>query len=252
MFTTGGLQSIEAKNEVTRTREYEGSIAKWFPGQHRRVLTLLSIWLGGWFKAAMLRAMAATWRKDTVGLEALDRRLSENRGCVVVFWHGKYLALCALLQKRRACVFSSYSHRGSLLADVCRRFGYVPVQIPDEHLDNKLDFMKGTLGHFTAAAIAVDGPVGPYHLVKRGAVRLASELGYAIVPVSFAARRAHVLAQRWDRMEVPKLFSRVCLVVGKPIELPPHLSEAAVHDWSEKLHDVLEEIDARASRHVQL
>jgi len=69
-------------------------------------------------------------------------------------------------------------------------------------------------------------------LVKRGAVRLASELGYAIVPVSFAARRTHVLAQRWDRIEVPKLFSRVCLVVGKPIELPTYLSEAAVHDWS--------------------
>ena len=112
--------------------------------------------------------------------------------------------------------------------------------------------MKETLGHFTAAAIAVDGPVGPYHIVKHGAVRLASELGYAIVPVSFAARRTHVLAERWDKMEVPKLFSRVCMVLGKPIELPTHLSEAAVHDWSKKLHDVLEEINARASRHVQL
>lgn len=194
--------------------------------------------------------MVATWRKETVGLEALDRRLAENRGCLVVFWHGKYLALCALLERRRACVFSSYSHRGSLLADVCRRFGYVPVQIPDEHLDNKLDFMKETLAHFTAAAIAVDGPVGPYHLVKRGPVRLASELGYAVVPVSFAARRTHVLAQRWDKMEVPKLFSRVCMVVGDPIEIPKHLSEAAVQDWSEKLHDALENTDARASRQL--
>lgn len=213
---------------------------------------MLSIWLGGSLKAALLRVMAATWRKDAVGLETFDRRLAEGRGCIVVFWHGKYLALCALLRGRRVCVFSSSSHRGSLVADICRRFGYVPVQIPDEHRDEKLVFMKETIGDFAAAGIAVDGPVGPYHLVKHGAVRLASELGYAIVPVSFAARRTHVLAQRWDKMEMPKLFSRVCTVVGEPIEIPKPLSEAAVHDWSERLHEVLEEIDARAARHVQL
>ena len=229
----------------------QGGGSGFFPEQRRHIRTFISVWLIGWLKALSLRLMSASWKTEILGLEALDERLARNQGCIVVFWHGKYLVLCPLLQGRRACVFASYSHRGSLIADICRRFGYTPVQIPDEKRDEKLVVMREALRHFTIGAIAVDGPVGPFHMVKRGAVTLASELGYAIVPVSVASRRRHLLYRRWDKMEVPKLFTRVCMVVGTPMYIPENLKEEEVHGWSEKLHDVLEEIDKTAAKKVQ-
>ncbi|MDH3689698.1 MAG: DUF374 domain-containing protein [Gammaproteobacteria bacterium] len=222
-----------------------------FPGQRQRFRTFLSICLTGWLRALWLRLATASWKKEIEGIEVLDERLARKQGSIVAFWHGKYITLFALLRGRHACSFVSSSHRGSLIADICRRFGYVPVQIPDEKRHDKLNFMREALGNFTAGAIAVDGPLGPYHSVKRGAVKLASDLGYAIVPVSVASRRTHMQSKRWDKMEIPKLFTRVSMVVGTPMTIPENLTEQAVRAWSEKLHDVLAEIDKYAAEKVQ-
>lgn len=214
-----------------------------FQGEALQFPSRISTWLSSWSKCLALRMAAQTWRKTVQGLDELDERLASGEGCLVVFWHGKYLALPPLLRGRRACVFTSCSHRGSLVAGICSRFGLIPVQIPDAKHDDKLEYMKQALREHCAGAIAVDGPTGPYHFVKRGAVTLASELGYCIVPVSVASDRAHVLSQRWDRMEMPKLFSRVCLGVASAIRVPPNLNEHEVLEWSDVLHDALEALD---------
>jgi len=102
--------------------------------------------------------------------------------------------------------------------------------------------------------IAVDGPLGPYHRVKRGPVRLASELGLRVVPITFAAARSRIALERWDRMEIPRLFSRVVFLLGEPIEVPAQLAaeggDGAVDAWSDRLRDVLEDLDLRAAELV--
>ena len=67
-------------------------------------------------------------------------------------------------------------------------------------------------------AITVDGPLGPAYKVKPVVLHLASNLGWPIVPVSVASRRSLVFAKRWDRLEIPCPFTRVCFVVGEPID----------------------------------
>ena len=221
-----------------------------FPSAQHSLRTQLSVYLSGGLKSLSLRVAALSWIKDIQGLRNLDSLLARGDRCIVVFWHGKYVPLVPLLRGRSACVFTSCSHRGSLIADICRRFGFTPVQIPDEKHDSKLRFMSEALRRNRAGAIAVDGPRGPYHLVKRGAVELASALAYTIVPVSVASSRVHMLSQRWDLMEVPKLFSRVCMVVGEPINVPAAMSHEQVLQWSSVLHDTLENIDGVAAERV--
>ncbi|MGI9334914.1 MAG: lysophospholipid acyltransferase family protein [Gammaproteobacteria bacterium] len=228
-----------------------GGAAVAFQGEARRVSARVSTWLSTWLKYLALRTTALTWRSATQGLDELDARLASGEGCIVVCWHGKYLALSPLLRGRRACVFTSCSRRGSLVADICNRFGFVPVQIPDGKHDHKLSFMKEALRQHRAGALTVDGPTGPYHLVKRGAVTLASELGYCIFPVSVASNRAHVLSQRWDQLEIPKLFARVCMCVASPIRIPPNLNEDQVLALSDVLHDELEALDRMSTEQVR-
>ncbi len=200
----------------------------------------------GWLWASLLRIQCTTWRKRFEGLDELDRILKEGRKVLFSFWHGKYVPLFALLRGRPACVFTSQSRRGEVLEEICRRFGYDCVQIPVHGSGQALELMLRALASHQNGAIAVDGPLGPYHRVKRGAIKLASELGYVVVPASVSARRKRVMKHRWDRLEVPGLFTRVGFAIGRPMEIPPNLSVEEMKSWVKRLHDALESLDRRA------
>lgn len=74
----------------------------------------------GWLFTWLLRLQWVTWRKEVEGLERLDRRLARGERTLVAFWHGKYLPLFTLLRGRSACVFTSQSLRGEVIAGLRR------------------------------------------------------------------------------------------------------------------------------------
>lgn len=213
------------------------------PGLRARILAFVY--------STALRLQLATWRQEVHGLEPLDDLLARRVPVLVAFWHGKYTPLFALLRGRRAAIFTSASFRGDVIAGICRRFAYRPVQLQDHGRDRSLESMRRALREIPACGVAVDGPLGPYHAVKRGPVQLASELGLLVVPVTFAARRSRVARHRWDRMEVPRLFTRVVFLVGEPMAVPAGLDEVGVRKWAARLARVLETLDAEAHSRVR-
>lgn len=205
----------------------------------------------GWTFAQALRALHATWRKNVDELARLDALLAQRQPHIISFWHRKYVALFPLLRGRHACVVTNNAPHGHVVASICRHFGNVAIQIDDHGSGNEsLNLIGHAFAHSSEAGIAVDGPLGPYHKVKRGAVQIASELGHWIVPVSVAARSKHVFVRRWDHLEIPRMFTRVHLSVGDPMQVPSNLSQAGLLDWRMRLHDVLEAVDDQAEEKV--
>lgn len=202
------------------------------------------IW--GWTWAQVLRLLAATWHKHHEGLDILDRLAQGRDPHIVAFWHRKFVTLFPLLEGRSVCVVTAATRTGDVIADMCDRFGYSKVQIPKGGGDGAIRLMEEAMTKFEEGSIAVDGPNGPYHAVKRGAIQVASNLGYLVVPVSVASRRKVVLSHRWDRLEIPSVFTRVSLVIGEPLAVPRQLSPHELPEWAQRLHDVLEDLDARA------
>lgn len=201
----------------------------------------------------LLRVQLLLWRKEVRGLHRLDDLLEARRPVLVVFWHGKYTPLFALLRGRKAVIFTSRSFRGDVIARICRHFGYTPVQLRDHGRNRSLERMRRALEEVRetgpACGIAVDGPLGPYHVVKRGPVLLASELDFLILPVTFAARRSRVDEGRWDRFEVPSPGTRVVFLVGEAMAVPPGLAEAGpaeVERWTGRVRAALEALDREA------
>jgi lysophospholipid acyltransferase (LPLAT)-like uncharacterized protein len=206
----------------------------------------------GWTFAQMLRTMHATWRKDVGDMALLDELIAARQPHIVSFWHRKYVALFPMLRRRHACVVTTASPHGHVVASICRHFGNSVIQVPGSgHGPQALDMIGHAIAHASEAGIAVDGPVGPDHKVKRGAIQLASELGHLIVPMSVASRHKHVLHHRWDRLEIPMIFSRVCVAVGEPMRIPPGLSWEEVQRWRSRLQDLLEAIDSEAEDRVR-
>jgi len=197
------------------------------------------------FFAALLRAQAATWRVETEGLAAFDEALATGRPSLAACWHGQYFPLFALLRGRRVTCFTSRCFRGAVIEDLCRRFGYRGLQIPVGGPAFKA--MRRALLDHPAAAIAADGPLGPHHVVKLGAVHLASQLGLAVFPMAVDASRKRIAAARWDRREMPWLGSSVALVVGAPLTVPAGLDAAAASAESLRLAAALEAARRRAA-----
>lgn len=198
------------------------------------------------FGSSILSLLHRSWKIETVGLENLEDLMSSQERILVVFWHGKYLPFFTILRDRDACIFSSRSLRGEVIAGICRRFGHHCLTIPDHAGEEALHLMREALAGRKMAAMVPDGPLGPYHQVKHGVIRLASDLGMILLPASAAARPKLVLTRRWDRMEIPLPFSRVRLVIGAPIAIHRDLGGHPIDWWEERVREELKAVGEEA------
>ena len=68
-------------------------------------------------------------------------------------------------------------------------------------------------------AFTLDGPRGPAEVAQFGAVWLAKATGNPLLPFHSEAASSWTL-KSWDRTQIPKPFTTVAMVVGKPIYVP--------------------------------
>jgi len=69
-----------------------------------------------------------------------------------------------------------------------------------------------------STAVAVDGPAGPPHVLRRGALDMALESGLPLVAIRFTYGRV-VRAPSWDRKCFPLPFSRVAVSESAPLHV---------------------------------
>ena len=166
-----------------------------------------------------LRLLSATWQVETEGLETLQRLQQNRERHALVFWHTHYVALFPLFRRHPIIALTNRSHRGQVIANMCRRNGVRPVQLQETGRKKMLHSLENVVDDGLGVGITVDGPLGPAGEVKPVVMHLASRLGLTIVPISVAVRGKYVAASRWDRLEIPYPFSRISYVVGSPLRV---------------------------------
>ena len=90
-----------------------------------------------------------------------------------------------------------------------------------------------------------DGPHGPQYVFKMGVAVLAQTSGAPMLPLGFAAKSAWHLGS-WDRLIIPKPFTRVAVVVGKPETVDPALVNDALETERQRLEAVINGATRRA------
>ncbi len=185
-------------------------------------------------------------RLRVIGEEHLSRLWARRQQFIVCFFHGDVLLFFPHFRGRNALIFTTESQRGRYLSEIIRLFGYRPARIPDIRGQNlALDTMTEEVRKGYSAVLAVDGPLGPYHKVKHGALVLARRTGCPIVPMGTASAWRVVLNKRWDRYVIPLPFTRATIVIGEPIAVPgdadrDHLEDlrAQVEERLKGLNDI--------------
>lgn len=178
--------------------------------------------------AVFLRLLALSWRSDCRQFTRVDEVTAKGIPVVAAFWHGSYLPLFALAAGRPITVFASRSFRGKIIASICRSFGYSPQLLPTglrgyHTMREALSAKNQNPAKPLIIAIAVDGPLGPAHKVKPGALHIAAKLGAVLVPIRVASHPNWAISRRWDHFKIPLPLAKVKVFAGPPITIPAHL-----------------------------
>jgi len=118
----------------------------------------------------------------------------------------------------RAVTMASRSNDGALAAGIVQQLGLVATRGSTSRAGRAaLEEMEEIVrnGEAPFAALTVDGPRGPWRVVKAGIVTLARRLQVPLIPITSSCRRAWVL-RSWDHMVLPKPFTTVVVAYGEP------------------------------------
>ncbi len=181
---------------------------------------------------AIIRAWWRLCRVVTVeGEEHLLAALAATPSVLPCYWHqhqlycGKYL----LEQRARGLKVGfliSPSVDGEIGAMLVRRLGAEVIRGSSTHTGARAlrEYYQALVKEGISPAITPDGPRGPPHQFKPGAILLAQMSGRPIVPMAFAASRAWRI--KWDGFVIPKPFARIAIAIG-PCRYVPRTLDAA-------------------------
>jgi lysophospholipid acyltransferase (LPLAT)-like uncharacterized protein len=183
-----------------------------------RVAVAISYWL--------VRGYWASCRvRHVLGRELAGETVRETKSVIPVYWHQHLLfGVRAMLDLQddglKLGFLISPSIDGTAPAMLVRKVGAHVIRGSSTHTGARAlrDYYETIVKKEVSPSITPDGPRGPVHEFKPGAVMLAQMTGKPILPVSVAATRSITL-KTWDRFELPLPFSRVAIVYGEPVRL---------------------------------
>jgi len=153
-----------------------------------------------------------------VNREVPQRFNAEGKNVIYAFFHGDLLALLYSHRDAGVLVPASESRDGEIMARLLGHLGFDVVRGSSKRNGHKalLSLIKGMRGGKTVA-ITVDGPRGPLHAVKSGAMFLAGISKAPIIPVAAAAKQYTVMEKSWDKLVIPAPFTECLVQYGDPI-----------------------------------
>jgi lysophospholipid acyltransferase (LPLAT)-like uncharacterized protein len=165
---------------------------------------------------------------------------------VATFWHYAILYNLYHMRKETGVAMVSASKDGEYLARMVGFFGFAPVR--GSRNRKGMQAMKEMM-KFVAegrhAAIVADGSQGPPQVVQAGSILLASRTGAPILPMLWSASRYYAV-NSWDRMVIPKPFSRIDFFYGEPLFIPEDLKADGFEGYRLQLEKSLSSLYRKA------
>jgi len=229
--------------EPSTTTQPESGPRRWTLGQ--RVVLSMIVAAGYSF----IRLLGPTLRISVSYEEGAQKTLDE-RPRVASFWHECMIPATYLFRNMGIRVMSSYSYDGEYMGRIIRKLGFVAVKGSSSRNPVKaLLGLRRALDDGWTVAFTLDGPRGPRRKVKPGPAGLARSAGVPMTTFHAAVENAWVL-KSWDRMMIPKPFSRVLVRVGKLIPVPTDTTDEELARYSDELQATLERVCDFAEKNV--
>ncbi len=191
----------------------------------------------------LINLIGRTTRFEVEGWEHWEAATRDGRQPIYTFWHNRVFLATYFWRRRSIVVMTSQSFDGEYIARFIQRFGYGASRGSSSRgavgaLVEMVKLMRG--GRPTA--FTIDGPRGPRHVAKMGAVLLAKKTGAPILPFSINPER-YYSAPSWDAFQVPYPFTRARVLIAPPLRVPADADEATLEAKRDELQRALDSLN---------
>ena len=196
--------------------------------------------LGNHFLYYAITFLCKSLKIEKQNYEVIENLNSKNLNYVLAFWHGSMLLPWYLHGAPSFAALTSKSRDGDLLAKILKKWKFNVVRGSsgtggDVALGIMVDYAKNKY----SIAITPDGPRGPRHKFKAGAVITAKKAKIPIVLAGVGLRRRKILSN-WDKFEIPYFFTTTRIVYSEPIFVESNLTyeetSAIISECEKKLN----------------
>ena len=187
----------------------------------------------------MFHIIGKTLRYEVEGGENLEQIENTGKLPIYCFWHDRIFAGTYFFRNRKIIVMNSLSFDGAYMARFVQKLGYGSVRGSSTRggtgaLVEMIRLMRSGF----ATAFTVDGPRGPRYEAKLGPVLLAKKTGEPLLPFLLECRKFWSVGS-WDRPQIPKPFTRVKLMIEKPIYVSAESSDEVLEAKKLELQSIL-------------
>jgi lysophospholipid acyltransferase (LPLAT)-like uncharacterized protein len=204
-----------------------------------------------WDKRLIIRAIAraAYWligltaktiRFEGEGDEHYENLLKQGLKPIWVLWHDRLFLSTYYLRGRKIVAMTSQSLDGEYIARLIQLQGNGAVRGSSTRGGVKgLVEMIRLAKQGVAMCFIVDGPKGPRYVAKEGAVLLAKKAGMPMLPLHIEVKHFRE-TKGWDRMQIPRPFTKAKSFIGEPIHVSAETGDAEVASKQRELQAALD------------
>jgi hypothetical protein len=210
----------------------------------QRIVLQIIIWTGSF----LIRAIGSTLRVCVSREDGAPAR--DARPVIASSWHSCIIPSTYICRDLGIRVMSSNSYDGEYMGRIAISFGFVPVKgSSSRNAVRALLGLRRALQQGWTVSFTLDGPRGPRFKVKPGPVALSRATGVPLAMFHIAVDRAWVL-NTWDRLIIPKPFSRAMMRIGKAIPVPADATDEDLERYQAELQASLDRVKQFSEAHV--
>ena len=153
---------------------------------------------------------------------SLPKELKNSKRFIVAHFHQDEIVLIKTRMRSGFFIMTSTSTDGEMMTRFLELLGYHCIRGSSTRggsraLIEMIHILKRSKHN---AVLAVDGPRGPIYKVKDGVLMLSKQTSFPILPVGIKVSSFFCINSSWNKLIIPKPFSRVDIKFGKIIEAP--------------------------------
>lgn len=176
--------------------------------------------------------LASTWRIRTVG----EIQCNE---AVVAFWHGTMLPCWKFFSGKQANAVTSLSKDGDVLAQLLNGWKYNVLRGSSSKGGAELLDEMTVKARTSLVLVTPDGPRGPNHKFKAGAVVAAQRAGVPLVLCNIKVFW-RITLNSWDRFEIPMPFTKIIIEFLPPVFVSKEADRKEIAEIMEYSDQVLD------------
>ncbi len=190
-----------------------------------------------------VKLLSLTFRIKVIGQEIEENINKSGNSLIYASLHQRFILGATFFMKRKPIVVMvSHSLDGELINRIIHMLGWSTVRGSSSRGGDKA--MKELIimaRRGFRIVHGIDGPTGPYGVVKPGLIRMAQITGVPIVPIIFSPERKWIF-NSWDRCMLPKPFTRLIVRFGNAITIPRDVDEAEFEEKRIFMESVMKEL----------